>query len=115
MVTPCTNAVFMRSFEAQVIRAMPGVLRLEVVPVRAAGPPPMTPGVTNGAGIRIIAVGPTAQDARHAATNGAALLCARVRDLYGSTAELVEVSDRSRRYSFFHDSLQPNVMRRFKN
>src|SRR4051812_5285595 len=88
IVTPYTNAVFMRLFEAETIRANPGLLRLEVVPVRA-----VTLGATNGAGIRIIAVGSTAAEAHHAATNGAVLLCATVRELYGSTAELVDISD----------------------
>ena len=75
VVRPFTNAVFARSFEAQVIGTIPGVLRLELVPMRSAIPPSMTPGATNGAGIRILAVGATAEGAHCAATNGATRLC----------------------------------------
>src|SRR5437016_6337862 len=114
IIKPYTNAVFARSFEAQVIHTIPGILRLEVVPTRGAAPPLMTPGITNGAGIRIVSVGSTAQDAHRAATNAAAQLCVTVHDLYGSTAEVLDNTDRSRRYSFFHDSLQPNIIRMFK-
>jgi hypothetical protein len=115
IVKPYTNAVFARSFEAQVLSTIPGVLRLEVVPARSAILPSMTPGATNGAGIRILAVGATAEGAHYAATNAATRLCVIIHDLYGSTGELVDTTDRSRRYSFFHDSLQPNVIRMFKH
>lgn len=114
IVNPYTNAVFTRFFEAQAIHAIPGLLRLEVAPLLSA-PRSVSPGVTNGAGIRIVVVAPTAEAAHHAATNAATRLCVTVRELYGSTAEVADNTDRSRQFSYFHDSFEPRVIRLFKH
>ena len=114
IVTPYTNAVFARSFESSVVQAIPGVIRLRVSPWYSARPTPTTASITNGAAIDIIVVGPTSLEAQRRANEAAVTLCANARQLYGGTAEAVDMADRARPYSFFHDSLQPGVARLFK-
>jgi hypothetical protein len=82
--------------------------------IRITTPPYVKLGITNGAAIRIITVGSTAQQAHGTATNAAARLCVIVHDLYGSTAEVDDSTDRSRRYSVYYDGIQPNVIRSLK-
>lgn len=114
IVTPYTTAFFTRSFESSVVQAIPGVMELRVFPSYSARPTPTTPTITNGAAIDIIVVGLTSLEAQRIANEAAVTLCAIARKLYGGTADVVEMADRARPYSFSHDRLQPRVARLFK-
>jgi hypothetical protein len=110
---PYTNELFARSFESQVIQAMPNVLSLRVVPVRSTigSTGPM---VTNAVGIDIVAIGRTAADAEKAANEAAESIRWMVLTNYGVTANIVELGYGTRKYSYFHDSLQPTIGRMFR-
>jgi hypothetical protein len=111
---PYTNAIFARTFETHVIQTIPGVLRLRVIPTFNGIPGSGVPVLTNGAGIQIIAVGPTAQDAQRAANEAAAIICRTVLTNYGVEGQIVVQANSARRYSYFHDSFQPAIARLFK-
>ncbi len=116
MVTakPFTNVFFARSFEAEVVRTIPGVLGLKITLAFSAVPSWGIPVVTNGVGIRIIAVGATPQDAKRVANDAAMQLCRSVLTNYAVKAELVDRATAARRYSYFHDSFQPGIARLFR-
>ncbi len=116
MVTakPFTNVFFARSFEAEVVRTIPGVLGLKITLAFSAVPSWSIPVVTNGVGIRIIAVGATPQDAKRVANDAAMQLCRSVLTNYAVKAELVDRATAARRYSYFHDSFQPGIARLFR-
>jgi hypothetical protein len=114
VVKPYTNTVFTRSFESKVVHKIPGVIRLRVTPSFSARPTLTSLAVTNGAVIALIVAGATSLDAQRLANEAAATFCASAQQLYGGTAELIEMADRARPYSFFHDSLQPGIARLFK-
>src|SRR5437660_6917760 len=113
VVRPYTNGVFARSFESSAVRKIPGVIRLRVTPTYSALLTSTTPAITNGAGIEIIVVGATSLEAQRLANEAAVTLCATVQQLYGGTAEVVDMADRAQPYSFFHETLQPRVARLF--
>jgi hypothetical protein len=112
---PFTNALSGRSFEAHVIRTIPGVLRLQVSPTFSGVPTPGLPAITNGMGIRIVAFGPTPEGAQQAANEAATQLSRTVLTNYGVSGETVDMATSARRYSYFHDSFQPAVGRIFKH
>jgi hypothetical protein len=116
---PVTNALLARSFETRISRPVPGVLRLEVRPTFSSplGLPPSSiqAAKPNAVGIRIIAVGPVPENAQRAANDAAALLCRTILTNYGVTGEIVDPAAASRRYSYFHDTLQPALGRLFKH
>jgi len=111
---PYTNAFFARSFESHIVQTIPGVLALRVTPICSAIPGSGVPVLTNGVGIRIIAVGPTPEEARRAANEAAVQLCRTALTNYGVTGELVDRADSARKYSYFHDTFQPAIARLFK-
>ena len=112
---PFTNALSARSFEAHVLRTIPGVLRLQLSPTLSSLPTPGLPAVTNGVGIRIVAFGATSEAAQRAANEAATQLSRTMLTNYGVTGEIVDVATSARRYSYFHDSFQPAVGRIFKH
>lgn len=112
---PYTNALFARSFESQIIRTIPGVLALRVTQTFSAVPGSGVPVLTNGVGIRIIAVGPTPEDAQRVANEAAAQLCRASLTNYGVTGELADRAKGARRYSYLHDTFEPAVGRLFKH
>ena len=112
--TPFTNTLFARSFESYIIRTIPGVLALRVTPTFSGRPGSGVPVLTNGVGIRIIAIGPTSEDAQRAANEAATQLCSTVLTNYGVTGEFVDSAKSARRFSYFHDTFQPAVGRLFK-
>jgi hypothetical protein len=114
IVRPYTNAVFTRSFEAHIIRTVPGVIRLWVTPGFSAIPRPGVTVITNSAAIHIISIGSTANDAQRAANDAAQRLCRVVLADYAATADIVQAATTARRYSFFHDRLQDGIIRWFK-
>ena len=112
---PYTNAFFARSFESHIVRTIPGVLALRVVPVMSAIQGPGVPVITNGVGIGIIALGSTPEDAQRAANEAATRLCGTALTNYGVTVEFVDRATSARRYSYFHDTIEPAVARLFKH
>ena len=112
---PLTNALLARSYEAHVVRTIPGVLRLQVSPTFSGVPTPGIPPVTNGVGIRIVAFGATPEDAQQAANEAATQLGRTVLTNYGVSGVIADVATSARRYSYFHDSFQPAVGRIFKH
>jgi hypothetical protein len=102
-----TNAIFSRSFE-RTMRARPGVLRLESVPVVNAAS-----GITNknAAGVRLLAVASSRESACIAAADAAALLCSNVYYLYGFSAVEIPSSEATHQYSLVQDSLRPKAIR----
>ena len=112
---PYTNALFTRSFESHVVRTIPGVLRLEVMPSSSWATGSAALPAPNAVAIRIIAVGATAQDAQHAANEAAAQFKCTVLTNYGVKGEVVDGATSARSYSYFHDSFQPAVGRLFKH
>ena len=115
LAKPFTNALSTRSFEARVIRTIPGVLRLQVSPTFSGVPTPGVPIVTNGMGIRIIAFGPTPEKAEQAANDAAMQLSRAVLTNYGVSGEIADVARSARRYSYFHDTFEPAVARIFNH
>jgi len=111
IATPYTNALFASSFKSHIIRTIPGVLALRVMPAFSAVPGSGVPVLTNGAAIRIIAVGPTPEDAQLAANEAASQLCRTALTNYGVTGVLVDPAKSGRRYSYVHDTFQPAVVR----
>lgn len=111
---PYTNAFFPRSFESHVIQTIPGVLSLRVTPTFSAVPGAGAPVLTNGVGIHIVAVGPTPEEAQHAANEAAMRICRTVLTHYGVTGQIVQQSNSARSYSYFHDSFQPAIGRLFR-
>lgn len=110
-----TNAIYSPSFEVNTRRTTLGILRLESVPVVSA-----PSGVTNknAAGVRIVAIAGTADAARGAATDAAALLCSNVNELYGFSAYVVPNAEAPHRYSLLQDTLKPKanrIIRRFRD
>jgi hypothetical protein len=114
LATPFTNALLARSFEAQVIRTIPGVLRLQVSPSFSL-PAPGLPAATNGMALRIVAFGRTPEEAKRAANEAATQLSRTVLTNYGVTGEIADMATGARRYSYFHDSFEPAVGRIFKH
>jgi hypothetical protein len=112
LAMPSTNALFARSFESQVIRAMPSVLSLRVMPARIVPSPALM--FTNGATIDLIAIGSTAGDADNAANEAARSLCRMLATNYGVSCQVVQQAYGTRKYSYFHDSLQPTIGRWFR-
>jgi len=115
IVQPYTNVFFGRAFEAQVVRTIPGVLRLTVTPTFSAVPGAGVPAVTNGVGIRILTTNSTPEEALRSANNAAIQLRELLRINYAATAELADLARTARRYSYFHDSFQPGIARVFKH
>lgn len=112
---PYTNAFFPRSFESHVVQTIPGVLSLSVVPTFSAIPGSGAPLLTNGVGIRIVAVGLTPEEAQLAANEAARRICQMVSTNYGVTGQIVAQASSARSYSYFHDSFQPAIGRLFKH
>ena len=112
---PLTNTLMARSFELDVVRTIPGVLRLRVAPTISWPSGSVRPASPNVVGIRILAVGSSSEDAQRVANDAAAQLCRTVLTNYGVTGEIADVASSSRRYSYFHDSFQPAVERMFKH
>ena len=110
-----TNAFFARSFEADLIRTTPSVLRLRVRSMFIGIPGGGAPVVTNGVGIRIFTTGPTVEDAQRAANVAATQVCQTVLTNYGIEGFVAERANSARSYSYFHDSFQPAVRRLFKH
>jgi hypothetical protein len=104
-----------RSFELDVVRTIPGVLRLRVAPTISWSPGSVRPAGPNVVGLRIQAVGSSSEDAQRIANDAAAQLCSTVLTNYGVTGEIADVASSSRRYSHFHDSFQPAMERMFKH
>jgi hypothetical protein len=111
---PYTNALFARSFESQVTRAMPTVLSLRVALVFSRVSGSGAPMVTNGVVIQIVAIGRTPEEANKAANEAADSIRWMVSTNYGVDAMTVEPAYGTRKYSFFHDSFQPAIGRWFK-
>ena len=74
-----------RLFEVDVVRTIPGVLRLEVAPTFSWSSGSVRPATPNVVGIRIIAVGSSSEDAQRVAHDAAAQLCRTVLTHYGVT------------------------------
>jgi hypothetical protein len=113
MVMPYTNAVFAPSFEAGVVQQSKGVMRLRVFPSISAKPTPTSPTFTNGAGIDIIVTGATSLEAQQLANDAAVALCSSARRLYGGNALVVDMANRARPYSTFHDAFMPKLAKLF--
>ena len=113
---PYTNLLFSRSFEAGLARMIPGVLRLQEFTTYSEIPGPGIAGVTNGVGIRAIAVESTPAGAMRAANDAVQHLCLTTLTNDGATGKVVDqaVIARTRRYSYFHDDFQSAVARLFK-
>ena len=114
LATPYTNALFARSFESHIVRTIPGVMAVRVMPA-FSGPSGSGVPVPNGVMIRLIGIGPTPEDAERAANDAAAQLCRTALTNYGVTAAGVGRADNARRYSYFHDTFQPAIGRLFKD
>ena len=80
---PYTNAFFPRTFESHVVQTIPGVQSLRVSPTFSAIPGSGAPVLTNGVGIRIVAVGLTPEEAQRAANEAATSICQMVLTNYG--------------------------------
>lgn len=115
LVRPYTNVVFSRSFESHATQSIPGVFRLWVTPTFSTVPMRGIPGVTNGTAIHIFAGGPTAEGAQRAADDAARRLCRLISEDYALRGEVGARANMAWRYSFFHDRLQPGIIRLFKN
>jgi hypothetical protein len=113
IVRPYTNAVFTRAFEAHIIRTIPGVLRLRVVPGLSAVPRPGVTVLTNSAVIRIISIGSTTNDAQRAGNDAAQRLCRTVSADYAAATEIIDAATTARRYTFL-DRLQDGIIHWFK-
>jgi hypothetical protein len=113
MVMPYTNAIFAPSFEAGVVQCSQGVLRLQIFPSLSPKPMPTSPTFTNGACIDIVVSGASSLEAQQLANNAAVALCANVRQLYGGNALVVDMANRARPYSTFHDAFMPRVAKVF--
>ena len=106
--------VLARAFEEQVIRTIPGVLRLEAQSTFSVTRPPGMPSTTNREMmIRVIAVGQTPEGAQLAANDAASMICRTTLTNYGVTGMVIDRADRARSYSYFHDSFQPAIARLF--
>ena len=115
LAKPYTNVFFGRQFESHVVQTIPGVLALRVTPAFSAIPGSGVPVLTNGVGIRIIAVGSTPEEAQRVANEAAAQLCRTGFTNYGVTGELVDRANSARSYSYFHDTFQPAIGRLFRH
>ena len=113
VVMPYTNAVLGPSFELGVVKKSRGVIRFRFFTSFSTRPTPTTPGITNGAGIEIVVSGATSVEARQLANEAAVTLCASARQLFGGNALVVDLANRARPYSPFHDSVMPGVERLF--
>lgn len=114
ILKPYTNAFLARSFESHIIQTCPGVLALNATPAYSARPGSGVPVLTNGVGIRVLAVGRTPEGAQRAANEAAAELCRTAMAEYGASGELVDRANSARKFSYFHATLQPTVARLFK-
>ena len=115
IATPYTNAFFARSFEADIIRKVPGILALHVTPTFSAITSPGVLAITNGVAIRINAFGLTPADAQRAANDGADQIGQITLTNYGITSRPVAPATSARKFSYFHDTLQPAVIRLFNH
>lgn len=106
-----TNAFFATAFEEQVIAKIPKVTLIKVVPTFNTKIAKGAPNYTNGVAIRLIVTGATAQDAELAANEAAKDLRSLLVQQYDCPIFLIEKADQIRRYSFFHDSFQPKLIR----
>jgi hypothetical protein len=70
---------------------------------------PSSPTFTNAAGIDIVVSGATPLEAQQLANDAAVALCAKARELYGGNAVVVDMANRARPYSTFHDSFMPRL------
>ena len=110
-----TNVFFARSFEADLIRKAPSILRLRVTPSFSGIPGGSAPVLTNGVKICIFASGPTAEYAQRAANKAAEQVRQIVLTNYGVEGFVAQVATNARSYSYFHDGFKPGVARLFKH
>jgi hypothetical protein len=113
VVMPYTNALIAPSFEAGVVQRSRGVMRVFVSPGLSPKPTPTSPTFTNGARIDIIVSGATSLEAQQLANDAAVALCASARQLYGGNAMVVDMANRARPYSTFHDNFMPKLAKLF--
>jgi hypothetical protein len=97
LVHPYTNAVFARSFETQMIQSIPRLRRLTVSAESHGTNAPY------GAGIRLMALGPSPQEAQKAAEDAATQLCAIVQRWYGAKAVVTQHPGRTGRWVFLFE------------
>ena len=112
---PYTNIFFARSFESQIVQTIPGVLALRVTRTLSAAPRLGVPVLTNGVGIRIMAVGSTPEEAQRAANEAAIQICQIALTNYGVRGQFVDRANSARKYSYFHDTFQPAIGRLFRD
>ena len=97
LVHPYTNAVFARSFQTQMTQSVPGLRTLTVSPESHGTNAPY------GAGLRLMALGPSPQEAQKAAEDAATQLCAIVERRYGAKAVVTQHPGRTGRWLFLYE------------
>jgi hypothetical protein len=97
LVHPYTNAVFARSFETEMTQSIPGLRRLTVSPESHGTNAPY------GAGIRLMALGLSPQEAQEAAERAATRLCTIVEQRYGAKAVVTQHPGRTGRWLFLFE------------
>jgi hypothetical protein len=114
VATPLNKTLLSRSFETSVLGTIPAVIRLETTPTMSWATGSNPPSQPNAVAIRIIAVGPTPEDAKLAALDAASKLNGTVLTNYGVNGRIVDAGGNARSYSFFYDRFQRAVGRMFK-